>query len=85
MERYAYFKNGREVSNATFEPVIPQAYGVQGGIVLDVERAAAISIYTFGGILVKKTHIGEGNTMIPLAKGIYIVRIGDLSIKVLVK
>lgn len=85
LKRYAYFKNGREVSNAAFEPVIPQAHGVQGGIVLNVKRAAAISIYALGGSLVKKTNVGEGNTMIPLSKGIYIVRIADLSVKVLVK
>jgi len=83
--KYSYFKDSHEVSNAEIESVIPQVYGVEGGVVLDLMQAAVVSVYTLSGSLVKKTNVDEGNTMIPLTKGIYIVVIGDLSYKVLVR
>lgn len=85
IERFVYFKNGREVSNMRFKTIIPKAYGIPGGIMIDLADVAIVNIYSFTGGLVKRENVGEGNTVITLPKGIYIVVIGDLSYKVLVR
>jgi len=85
IKRFSYFNSGQEVSNREIELIIPKAYGVDGGVIIELTKSAAISVYTLSGSLVKKTNVDEGNTMMPLTKGIYIVVIGDLSYKVLVR
>lgn len=85
IDKYIYFKNGQEVSNALVEVFSPKVYGVEGAVIVDLKQVAVVHVYSLTGSLVKKASMGEGNTMIPLSKGIYIVRIGDLSYKVLVR
>lgn len=83
--KYAYFKNGQEVSNGPIESASPKAFGTQGGIMIDLEKATAVTVYTVAGSLVRKSQMDEGKTTISLPKGIYIVAIGNLSYKVLVR
>lgn len=85
VEKYVYYKNGQEVSNEIIEMSVPKAYGLEGGLVLDLKQDDIVYIYSLSGSLVKKANVGEGNTTIPLPKGIYIVVIGDISYKVLVR
>ena len=86
MEKISYFKNGEViVGNESFEEIAPKAYGVQGGIAINTEKALLVSIYSFSGSLVKQENVSAGNNTIPLSKGIYVVVIGQMSYKVFVR
>ena len=86
MEKISYFKNGEViVGNESFEEIAPKAYGVQGGIAVNTEKALPVSIYSFSGSLVKQENVSAGNNIIPLPKGIYVVVIGQMSYKVFVR
>ena len=86
IEKFSYFKDGEViVDNGFFEKAAPKVYGVQGGIVVSTEKSLPVSIYSFSGSLVKQERASAGTNTIPLAKGLYIVVIGNMSYKILVK
>ncbi len=86
IEKFSYCKNGTPiVGNEPIEQKAPKVYGTQGGIVVNTETSLPVSIYMFSGALVKKEIAGAGNQIIPLSKGFYIVTIGNMSYKVLVR
>lgn len=86
IERYSYFKNGEPaVANELIENNAPKAYGVQGGLMIETQTPVEAGIYLFSGAFVKKIKTGTGQHMITLPKGFYIVAVGDLSYKVMVK
>jgi hypothetical protein len=51
---------------------------------INAEKSAELKIFTLTGVCVLQRHISAGNTAIPLAKGIYIVSINNLSQKVII-
>jgi len=86
IEKFSYFKNGEViVDNESFENVAPKVYGVQGGVVVNTEKSLPVSIYSLSGSIVKQEKVFKGNVTIPLPKGLYIVVIGNMSYKVLIR
>ena len=85
IQTFTYFKNGQDVSNASIETTTPEVYGIQGGIVINQENATDIAIYGITGAQIRKEYLNEGKHTIHLPKGIYIVTIGDLFYKILVR
>jgi len=67
------------------KPVISNAYGVTGGIVVNAINEK-VSVYGIDGRLIKQTVATGFNTSIPLSQGIYIVKVGtDSPVKVVVR
>ena len=86
IRKISYFENGEViVSNESMENVAPKVYGVQGGIATNTEKPLSVSIYTFSGSLVKQEKVSAGTNTIHLAGGLYVVVIGRMSYKVLVR
>lgn len=85
IDRFAYFKNGQDVSNNPIESTSPKVYRIQGGIIVDSGKTTTANIYSIAGNLVKKVQNKESHSIISLPKGIYIITIGNLSYKVLVR
>jgi|GEM_PF-2926025 len=86
IKKISYYKNGEIiVGNESFENDAPKAYGVEGGIVVSTEKPLPVSIYTFSGSLAKQERVSAGTNTIPLTEGLYVVVIGNMSYKVLVR
>ena len=72
-------------SNApVLEDVQQPVYGVENGLVVGTDVKGLVNIYTISGQLVKQVNASSGD-QIPLAKGFYIVSMGDRSYKVQVR
>jgi len=85
-EKFSYFKNGEIIAeNGLIESNAPKVYGVQGGIIVITEKSLPVSVYTFSGGLMKQKKVSAGANTIPMAKGLYVVVIGSMSYKILVK
>jgi hypothetical protein len=86
IEKFSYFKDGKIiVDNIFVEKVAPKVYGIQGGVSINTEKSLPVSIFTFSGGFVKQTIVSAGTNTIPMTKGLYIVLIGNMSYKILVK
>ena len=85
---YSYFKNGNPIvaNESVAAQAAPKAYGVQGGIAVNTEKAqTVVCIYAFSGSMIKQQTVSAGNTTVPLPKGLYVVVIGNMSYKVAVR
>ena len=86
IEKFSYFKNGEViVDNGLIGKTAPEVYGIQGGVAISTEKSLPVNIYSFSGNLIKREYVSEGTNTIPLSKGLYVVVVGNMSYKVLVR
>lgn len=60
-------------------------WAVDGSIYIRANKAVEVNIYTITGQLSKRMKVTQGETSISMARGLYIVRIDNITRKVIVK
>ena len=57
----------------------------EGGVKVVAEEAAEVAVYTVAGQLVRQARVAEGNTLVNVAPGFYVVRANGTATKVIVR
>jgi hypothetical protein len=71
------------VSSMSAEGV--KVVAVEGGVEVVAEEAAEVAVYTAAGQLVRQARVAEGNTLVNVAPGFYVVRANGTATKVIVR
>ena len=58
--------------------VVPTA----GGIRVRLPEGGAVSVFSLQGVQILARTLGAGETLLPLARGVYLVRVADRAYKV---
>jgi hypothetical protein len=87
-----YYSNGVSLTDTSTPQAIlatdesrHKVYGTNGFAVIEAGETATASIYSVGGQLVKKVTLTAAREQIALPAGLYIVKIGEASYKMLVR
>ncbi|MGL5895062.1 MAG: T9SS type A sorting domain-containing protein [Bacteroidales bacterium] len=86
--RQIWPRSTADIMVATSNPSVENnysVYGTQGNIVVNSEVSEVVSVFNITGQLVESAVVTEGTTMLPLSKGLYIVRVGASATKVTVE
>lgn len=86
--RQIWPRSTADIMVATSNPSVENnysVYGTQGNIVVNSEVSEVVSVFNITGQLVSSAVVTEGTTMLPLSKGLYIVRVGVSATKVTVE
>ena len=82
------WKEFKQISESTVGNVtLPEAriYAAGGRLYLTLQTAAPVGIYTLNGVLVRTFSAPAGETTVALPQGVYIVRVGERTEKVMVE
>ena len=82
------WKEFKQISESTVGNVaLPEAriYAAVGRLYLTLQTAAPVGIYTLNGVLVRTFSAPAGETTLTLPEGLYIVRVGERTEKVMVE
>ena len=82
------WKEFKQISESTVGNVtLPEAriYAAGGRLYLTLQTAAPVGIYTLNGVLVRTFTAPAGETTVALPQGVYIVRVGERTEKVMVE
>lgn len=71
------------VSSMSVEGV--KVVAAEGGVEVVAEEAAEVAVYTAAGQLVRQARVAEGNTLVNVAPGFYVVRANGTATKVIVR
>ena len=71
------------VSSMSAEGV--KVFAAEGGVEVVAEEAAEVAVYTVAGQLVRQARVAEGNTLVNVAPGFYVVRANGTATKVIVR
>lgn len=71
------------VSSMSAEGV--KVFAAEGGVKVMAEEAAEVAVYTVAGQLVRQARVAEGNTLVNVAPGFYVVRANGTATKVIVR
>lgn len=71
------------VSSMSAEGV--KVVAAEGGVEVVAEEAAEVAVYTAAGQLVRQARVAEGNTLVNVAPGFYVVRANGTATKVIVR
>lgn len=71
------------VSSMSSEGV--KVVAAEGGVKVVAEEAAEVAVYTVAGQLVRQARVAEGNTLVNVAPGFYVVRANGTATKVIVR
>lgn len=71
------------VSSMSAEGV--KVFAAEGGVKVVAEEAAEVAVYTVAGQLVRQARVAEGNTLVNVAPGFYVVRANGTATKVIVR
>ena len=71
------------VSSMSAEGV--KAFAAEGGVEVVADEAADVAVYTVAGQLVRQARVAEGNTLVNVAPGFYVVRANGTATKVIVR
>lgn len=73
-------------ANETIATSSPRIWGSRAMLHVSLPQDAVVTVYTFGGTLLKSVLLPEGNTQIPMPTGSYVVTVGSgNSFKVITK
>lgn len=75
--------NTSSVSSMSAEGV--KVFAAEGGVEVVADEAAEVAVYTAAGQLVRQTRVAEGNTLVNVAPGFYVVRTNGTATKVIVR
>lgn len=76
---------GNKGSVNEMETILGSVFGKDGEIVVNGYRGREIAVYTIDGKLMKKVEATSDNFAFPMQKGLYAVRVGNQSTKVVVR
>lgn len=62
-----------------------KVFAAEGGVEVVAEEAAEVAVYTAAGQLVRQARVAEGNTLVNVAPGFYVVRANGTATKVIVR
>lgn len=71
------------VSSMSAEGV--KVFAAEGGVEVVADEAAEVAVYTVAGQLVRQARVAEGNTLVNVAPGFYVVRANGTATKVIVR
>lgn len=71
------------VSSMSAEGV--KVVAAEGGVKVVADEAAEVAVYTVAGQLVRQARVAEGNTLVNVAPGFYVVRANGTATKVIVR
>ena len=71
------------VSSMSSEGV--KVVAAEGGVEVVADEAAEVAVYTAAGQLVRQARVAEGNTLVNVAPGFYVVRANGTATKVIVR
>lgn len=71
------------VSSMSSEGV--KVFAAEGGVKVVAEEAADVAVYTVAGQLVRQARVAEGNALVNVAPGFYVVRANGTATKVIVR
>lgn len=71
------------VSSMSVEDV--KVFAAEGGVKVVAEEAADVAVYTVAGQLVRQARVAEGNALVNVAPGFYVVRANGTATKVIVR
>lgn len=71
------------VSSMSAEGV--KVFAAEGGVKVVADEAAEVAVYTAAGQLVRQARVAEGNTLVNVAPGFYVVRANGTATKVIVR
>lgn len=71
------------VSSMSAEGV--KVFAAEGGVKVVAAEAADVAVYTVAGQLVRQARVAEGNTLVNVAPGFYVVRANGTATKVIVR
>lgn len=77
--------NNSGVGELVFETAVTHVAGVKGGIAIELSESAMVNVYTAAGMHAAQVNANAGKSIINLPAGIYVVRIGDHTVKTVVK
>ena len=75
--------NTSSVSSMSAEGV--KVFAAEGGVEVVADEAAEVAVYTVAGQLVRQARVAEGNTLVNVAPGFYVVRANGTATKVIVR
>lgn len=75
--------NTSSVSSMSAEGV--KVFAAEGGVEVVADEAAEVAVYTAAGQLVRQARVAEGNTLVNVAPGFYVVRTNGTATKVIVR
>lgn len=62
-----------------------KVFAAEGGVEVVAEEATDVAVYTAAGQLVRQARVAEGNTLVNVAPGFYVVRANGTATKVIVR
>lgn len=71
------------VSSMSAEGV--KVFAAEGGVKVVAEEATDVAVYTVAGQLVRQARVAEGNTLVNVAPGFYVIRANGTATKVIVR
>ena len=75
--------NTSSVSSMSSEGV--KVFAAEGGVEVVAAEATDVAVYTVAGQLVRQARVAEGNTLVNVAPGFYVVRANGTATKVIVR
>lgn len=79
------FSIGKTSSVSSMSAEGVKAFAAEGGVEVVADEAAEVAVYTVAGQLVRQARVAEGNTLVNVAPGFYVVRANGTATKVIVR
>lgn len=79
------FSIGKTSSVSSMSTEGVKVVAAEGGVKVVAEEAAEVAVYTAAGQLVRQARVAEGNTLVNVAPGFYVVRANGTATKVIVR
>ena len=79
------FSIGKTSSVSSMSSEGVKVVAAEGGVEVVADEAAEVAVYTAAGQLVRQARVAEGNTLVNVAPGFYVVRANGTATKVIVR
>lgn len=79
------FSIGKTSSVSSMSAEGVKVVAAEGGVKVVADEAAEVAVYTVAGQLVRQARVAEGNTLVNVAPGFYVVRANGTATKVIVR
>lgn len=83
--QYTFTITGSTSSVSSMSAEGVKVFAAEGGVEVVAEEAAEVAVYTAAGQLVRQARVAEGNTLVNVAPGFYVVRANGTATKVIVR
>lgn len=83
--QYTFTITGSTSSVSSMSAEGVKVFAAEGGVEVVADEAADVAVYTVAGQLVRQARVAEGNTLVNVAPGFYVVRANGTATKVIVR